>query len=86
MPQPVVNLVVASHSRGDLYERIRRIRKPNFEGLSLVVDEWPPSLQVILDYMNFINHENVHYTSFVLKKDARYWETMALRRDVNDMS
>ena len=34
MPQPVVNLVVASHSRGDLSERFKRIRKPKFEGSS----------------------------------------------------
>ena len=40
--------------------------------LILVADEWPSSLQVILDVMNFTSHEKVSCASFVLKKDGRY--------------
>ena len=88
-PHPVVNPVAAAHPREDLYEKFRRMRAPEFEGSSdpLVADEWLSSLQVILDFMNLTDQEKVRCASFVLKKDARYWwETVALRRNVDGMS
>ena len=45
------------------------------------------SLQVIIDFESLTDKEKVHCTSFVLKKDARYWwETVALGKNVNEMS
>ena len=69
-----MNPVTAAPPRGDLYEKFRRMRAPEFEGSfdPLVADEWLSSLQVILDFMNLTDQEKVRCASFVLKKDARY--------------
>ena len=75
--------------RADLYEKFRRAHAPEFEGSSdpLVADEWISSIQVILDFMNLTDQEKVRCASFNLKKDARYWwETVALRRNVDVMT
>ena len=89
IPQPIANPVVALQPRADLYEKFRRAHAPEFEGSSdpLVADEWISSIQVILDFMNLTDQEKVRCASFNLKKDARYWwETVALRRNVDVMT
>ena len=69
-----------------MYERFRRRKVSDFEGSPdpLVADEWLAQMQVILNFMNVSDEDKVKCASFVLKKDGRYWwETMILRRNVN---
>ncbi|GMN72527.1 hypothetical protein TIFTF001_053577, partial [Ficus carica] len=72
-----------------LYERFRRMKAPEFEGLTDLVaaDNWLIDIQVILDFMRLTEQEKVLCASFALKKDARHWWTMVqMRRDVMAMS
>ncbi|GMN65136.1 hypothetical protein TIFTF001_034208 [Ficus carica] len=72
-----------------LYERFRRMKAPEFEGLMdpIEADNWLIDIQVILDLMGLTEQEKVLYASFALKKDARHWwRTVQLRRDVTNMS
>jgi len=62
---------------------------PEFDGSSdpLIAEEWLSDVQMILNFMDINEREKVRCVTFVLKKDARYWwETVALRRDVNIMN
>ena len=72
-----------------LFERFRRMKPPEFEGSTdpLEAEEWLTSLQIILNFMNLTEQEKVLCTSYMLKKDARYWwETVVLRRNVMAMT
>ncbi|GMN59077.1 hypothetical protein TIFTF001_028177 [Ficus carica] len=57
-----------------LYERFRRMKAPEFEGLTdpIKADNWLIDIQVILDFMGLTEHEKVLCASFALKKDARH--------------
>ena len=64
------------------------MRAPKFEESSdpLGADEWFSSLQLIMDFINVTDQENVCCVSFVLNKDVRYWWKMVtMRRHVNEM-
>ena len=54
VPKIATNPIVAAPPRCDFYERFKCMRALEFEGSSdlLVVDEWLPSMKVILDFMN----------------------------------
>ncbi|GMN31129.1 hypothetical protein TIFTF001_041545 [Ficus carica] len=72
-----------------LYERFRRMKAPEFEGLTdpVAADNWLIDIQVILDFMRLTEQEKVLCASFALKKDARHWwTTVQMRRDVMAMS
>ncbi|GMN29837.1 hypothetical protein TIFTF001_041369 [Ficus carica] len=72
-----------------LYERFRRMKAPEFEGLTdpIEADNWLIDIQVILDFMGLTEHEKVICASFALKNDARHWwMTVQMRRDVAAMS
>ncbi|GMN67296.1 hypothetical protein TIFTF001_036356 [Ficus carica] len=72
-----------------LYERFRRMKASEFEGLMdpIEADNWLIDIQVILDFMGLTEQEKVLCASFALKKDARHWwRTVQLRRDVTNMS
>ena len=72
-----------------LYERFRRMKAPEFEGLTdpIEADNWLMDIQVILDFMGLTEQERVLCASFALKKDARHWWiTVQMRRNVAAMS
>ncbi|GMN69550.1 hypothetical protein TIFTF001_038595 [Ficus carica] len=72
-----------------LYERFRRMKAPEFEGLTdpMKADNWLIDIQLILDFMGLTEHEKVLCASFALKKDARHWwMTVQIRRNVATMS
>ncbi|GMN30236.1 hypothetical protein TIFTF001_047995 [Ficus carica] len=72
-----------------LYERFRRMKAPEFEGLMdpIEADNWLMDIQVILDFMGLTKQERVLCASFALKKDARHWWiTVQIRRNVAAMS
>ncbi|GMN70034.1 hypothetical protein TIFTF001_039083 [Ficus carica] len=72
-----------------LYERFRRMKAPEFEGLTdpIEADNWLMDIQVILDFMGLTEQERVLCASFALKKDARHWWiTVQMRRNVVAMS
>ncbi|GMN29660.1 hypothetical protein TIFTF001_041342 [Ficus carica] len=72
-----------------LYERFRRMKVPEFEGLMdpIEADNWLMDIQVILDFMGLTEQERVLCASFALKKDARHWWiTVQMRRNVAAMS
>ncbi|GMN30537.1 hypothetical protein TIFTF001_041475 [Ficus carica] len=72
-----------------LYERFRRMKAPEFEGLTdpVAADNWLIDIQVILDFMRLTEQEKVLCASFALKKDARHWwTTVQMHRDVMAMS
>ena len=58
-----------------LYERFRRMKAPEFEGLTdpIEIDNWLIDIQVILDFMGITEREKVLCASFALKKDAQHW-------------
>ena len=65
------------------------MRAPEFEVSSdpLGADEWLSSLQVIMGFINMTDHEKVYCVSFLLNKDVSYWwETVTMRRNVNEMT
>ena len=68
-----------------LYERFRRMKAPEFEGLAdpIAADNWLLDIQVILEFMRLSEQEKVLCASFALKKDARHWwTTVQMRRNV----
>ncbi|GMN62992.1 hypothetical protein TIFTF001_032059 [Ficus carica] len=72
-----------------LYERFRRMKVPEFEGLTdpIEADNWLMDIQVILDFMGLTEQERVLCASFALKKDARHWWiTVQMHRNVAAMS
>ncbi|GMN48464.1 hypothetical protein TIFTF001_017633 [Ficus carica] len=72
-----------------LYERFRRMKAPEFEGLTdpIEADNWLMDIQVILDFMGLTEQERVLCATFALKKDARHrWITVQMRRNVAAMS
>ena len=72
-----------------LYERFGKIKPAQFEGSidPLVAEEWLSSIETILDFMQLRDRKRVLCTSYMLKKDARYWwGTVKLRRDVRAMT
>ncbi|GMN26834.1 hypothetical protein TIFTF001_044047 [Ficus carica] len=71
---PVGMQAIPPMAREDLlYERFRRMKAPEFEGLMdpIEADNWLMDIQVILDFMGLTEQENVLCASFALKKDAR---------------
>ena len=72
-----------------LYERFRRMKAPDFEGLAdpTAADNWLIDIQVILEFMRLGEQEKVLCASFALKKNARHWwRTVQMRRDVAAMT
>ncbi|GMN30703.1 hypothetical protein TIFTF001_044506 [Ficus carica] len=72
-----------------LYERFRRMKAPEFEGLAdpIEVDNWLIDIQVIFDFMGLSEQEKVLCASFTLKKDARHWwMTVQMCRNMTTMS
>ena len=75
--------------RNYLCERFYKIRPPSFEGFTnpLDAEEWLSMKETILDFMELKDDEKIIYTSYVLRKEARYWwEAVKTRRNVLEMA
>ena len=60
-----------------------------FEGSNnpLDAEEWLSSVQLIMEFMELNDPERVFCTSFMFKREARYWwDSVKARRDVNAMT
>ena len=72
-----------------MYVHFRRMNPQEFEGATdpLEAEDWLTSLQVALDFMNWIEIEKAFCASYVLRREARYWwETLLMRRNVYHMN
>ena len=53
----------------------------------LEAEEWLSSIETILEFMELNDREKVMCTSYMLRKDARYWwDSVKLRRNVHAMT
>ncbi|GMN65280.1 hypothetical protein TIFTF001_034350 [Ficus carica] len=82
---PAAQVVQSMVRQEPLFERFRRMKPLEFEGSTdpLEAEECLTSIQIILNFMDLTKQEKVFCTSYVMKKDARYWwETMQMRKNI----
>ncbi|KAL5570393.1 hypothetical protein UlMin_026968 [Ulmus minor] len=72
-----------------VYKRFCQMKPTEFVGSSdpLEAEEWLSLIETILEFMELSNREKFMCTSYMLRKDARYWwESVKLRRNVHTMT
>ena len=52
------------------------MKPPSFEGStkSINVEEWLPTIEIILEFMELNDEEKIIYVAYMLNEEARQWQ------------
>lgn len=87
--RPERNLQLGVIGQEPLYKRFSGMKPLVFEGSNnpLDAEEWLSAVQLIMNFMELNDHERVFCTSFLFKREARYWwDYVKVRKNVNIMT